>query len=223
MIISKRLKFIASFIEKGMITGDIGADHGLLSYYLLENNIVDKAYASDNKIGPFNNLKKTFINSGFDIEIALKDGINDLPKYVNTVIIAGMGGELINKILKDGESYLENVDYLVLSPHLDPASVRRFLSQINYNIIDEDIIFDDKFYLVIKAKKGKESLSEKEIILGPKLIERKNELIINYWNERISEIKKVINITNIPQNRLISLKQELAYYEEEMNEFKKTY
>ena len=65
---------------------------------LLENNIVDKAYASDNKIGPFNNLKKTFINSGFDIEIALKDGINDLPKYVNTVIIAGMGGELINKI-----------------------------------------------------------------------------------------------------------------------------
>lgn len=222
MIISKRLRFIASFIEKGMITGDIGADHGLLSYYLLENKIVDKAYASDNKIGPFNNLKKTFLNSNFEIEIALKDGIKDLPGYVNTLIIAGMGGELINKILKEGESFLKNVEYLILSPHLDPSSVRKFLNHINYYIVDEDIILEDKFYLVIKAKRGFNKISEKEIILGPKLIQKKNDLIINYWSERINEIKKVIAIPNINEDRLHSLKQELAYYEEEINEFKKT-
>jgi len=221
MIISKRLKFIASFVEKGMITGDIGADHGLLSYYLFEHKIIDKGYASDNKIGPFTNLKKTFSNSNYDVEIALEDGINKLPKYVDTLIIAGMGGELINKILSDGLEYLNNIDTLILSPHLDSSSVRQFLMKIGYAIIEEGLVFDDKYYLVIKAKKGVMSLSEKELLLGPYLINNKSEIIINYWKEKIKELQKVLLIPNINDSRLAILKKELSYYEEEINEFTK--
>ena len=38
--LSIRLKYFASFVEKDMIIGDIGSDHGYLPYYLLKNNIV---------------------------------------------------------------------------------------------------------------------------------------------------------------------------------------
>ena len=44
---------------------DIGSDHGLLVKYLLDNNLVPFCYASDNKKGPFERLKKKFIDVYF--------------------------------------------------------------------------------------------------------------------------------------------------------------
>ena len=41
MKLSKRLSFIAGFIDNNMIIADIGSDHGYLPYYLLENKIID--------------------------------------------------------------------------------------------------------------------------------------------------------------------------------------
>ena len=62
MILSKRLEYISSFVDNNSYIADIGSDHGYLPYYLLEKNIAKKIYASDNKKGPFNNLKTTFFN-----------------------------------------------------------------------------------------------------------------------------------------------------------------
>ena len=75
MKLSKRLSFIASFVDNHMIIADIGSDHGYLPYYLLENKIINKAYACDNKIGPYQNLLSTFNNSSFDILLSANNVI----------------------------------------------------------------------------------------------------------------------------------------------------
>ena len=51
MAISTRLKTIAEFIEQDSIVFDVGADHGILENYLLDNNRVKKIYAIENKKG----------------------------------------------------------------------------------------------------------------------------------------------------------------------------
>ena len=83
--LSKRLLFIASFVTSNMRIGDIGSDHGYLPYYLLNEGKVNYAYACDNKKGPFENLSLTFKDKfNGKIHLALKDGLSDLPKEVNT-------------------------------------------------------------------------------------------------------------------------------------------
>ena len=51
MAISTRLKTIADFIEQNSIVFDVGADHGILENYLLDNNRIKKIYAIENKKG----------------------------------------------------------------------------------------------------------------------------------------------------------------------------
>ena len=75
--LSTRLEMIARIIPHGVNLADIGADHGYLIKYLKENKIINMGYASDNKEGPYNNLKKNL--EGLDIEIDLVSGIRNLP------------------------------------------------------------------------------------------------------------------------------------------------
>ena len=146
--LSIRLKYIASFVSKDMIIGDIGSDHGYLPYYLLNNDIVSFIYASDNKKGPYNNLCNTLKSFSDRCEVALKNGLDDLPSYVNTLTITGMGGDLIISILENGKKYLKNIDNMILSPQQNVEGVRRYLNSIGYKIIKEGIVFDDKYYNV---------------------------------------------------------------------------
>ena len=56
MKLSKRLELLAYLVEKhkkGNILADIGTDHAYLPCYLIEKNIIDKAYACDVAKGPF--------------------------------------------------------------------------------------------------------------------------------------------------------------------------
>ena len=214
MKLSKRLSFIASFVDNHMIIADIGSDHGYLPYYLLENKIINKAYACDNKIGPYQNLLSTFNNSSFDIEISLKDGLNNLPDYVNALIITGMGGDLIIKILKRNFKYLKNIEYLILSPHSHFLEVRKYLSSIGYKIIDEGIIKDDKFYQVIKYQKGNETLNKIELMFGPILLQKKNVDYLNFYQEELSSINKLLslNLPNERKNELLTKKELIEKY-----------
>ena len=61
MKLSKRLELLAYLVEKhkkGNILADIGTDHAYLPCYLIEKNIIDKAYACDVAKGP---LRRHFL------------------------------------------------------------------------------------------------------------------------------------------------------------------
>jgi len=220
--ISKRLKAIASFVDKEMIIGDIGSDHGLLPAYLLENNLVIKVYASDNKKGPYLNLVKTL--SSFDsklYEIALEDGLNNLPTYVNTIVLCGMGGDLIIDIIKKAND-LNNINYFILSPHNNIPKVRKFLNSLNYKIIDEKVIFDDKYYEIIKYKKGTEVLSEIDYEYGPINLKKKDEIFIKCYQEKLQKLLAIYSNDDIGLHRKKQIKDEMIDIQERvLNELKK--
>lgn len=219
MKISNRLIFISSFIDSNMIIADIGSDHGLLPYYLLENKKVDKIYACDNKKGPFENLKKTFDNKYKNqIEIKLADGLSNLPSYVNTVVMTGMGGDLIIKLLNRDKKYLKNIKYLILSPHSNIKLVREFMMGLGYKIIDEGIIFDDKFYHILKYEVGNESLSASELYFGPILLKNKNEIFYEFYNQKLNEIEYLINNKNLDKTKSNEFVKEIKLIKEEINE-----
>ena len=113
--LSKRLKTTAEIVlsKKSKKIIDVGCDHALLDIYLLQNNNDLKIVASDVKEKPLENAKKNISKYSFlnKIEVCLKDGINNIDKEIDTVVISGMGTETIIDIL-------EKDKYLIMHDHI---------------------------------------------------------------------------------------------------------
>ena len=113
MQISERLKSIAECVNKGNIVADIGCDHGLTSIYMIVNNIAEYVYAMDINEGPLYAAHTNVKRYGLDkrIELRISDGIKALEESdnVQTILISGMGGQLIIDIFIMKPSLYANI------------------------------------------------------------------------------------------------------------------
>lgn len=190
---------------------DIGSDHGLLVKYLLDNNLVPFCYASDNKKGPFERLKKnlsTYISQN-KVEVDLVDGIKNLTNKYKTIIIAGMGGDLIKEILEKEKDKLKNIEYLLLSPHGKEKELREFLTSNQFQIIDENVVYEDHYYEIILFKKSPEivNYSTKQLEYGPINLIKKDETFINKYQDRIISNTGLLNNHQLNHLRIQEIKE----------------
>ena len=145
MKLSKRLELLAYLVEKhkkGNILADIGTDHAYLPCYLIERNIIEKAYACDVAKGPFAASLSTIRQYHFEenVEALLGDGLDPiLDKEVDMVTIAGMGSFLIVEILEKNKAYLNKVKQFYLQPNANTDHLREYLFKNHFKIIDEKI------------------------------------------------------------------------------------
>ena len=87
------------------------------------------------------------------IDTRLSDGLTALsPDEVDSVVIAGMGGNLMIRILTEGSAVADTLSELILQPQSEVEEVRRFLIQSGWQISDEDMVEEDgKYYFLMKA------------------------------------------------------------------------
>lgn len=163
--LGRRMQKIAEQVSHCDILADIGSDHGILPAYLLQNKIIKYAVITD--ISKKNLLKaqKRFCGENSEDAVFIcTDGLKGVDKKINTVIIAGMGGMEIIKILKEAPQSYENY---IFQPMKNTATLRIFLFKNGFKILTDFIIKDGRnFYDIIKAVKGKDDLTEEEILLG---------------------------------------------------------
>ena len=158
-----RLNVLLSLIPKCKVLADVGCDHGLLAKSALDIGVCEKVIISDisNKslekaiklLAPFKDRVENYVCDGF----SLYEGKADY------AVIAGMGGEEICSILL-GVKILPNG--LILAPQKNNDKVRRLLLNLGYKILNDFTIFDGKYYDIIKAEKGEDSYTEKELLFG---------------------------------------------------------
>ena len=209
--LSKRLEMVASLISKNSKVADIGADHGYLISYLVEYGLISRAYACENKKGPFSRLKENIkeYNLLDKIQVELSDGISTLPTDIDTVIIAGMGGDTVKKIIYDSLDKLININCFIISSHTKMYEVRETLTSLGYYIEDENACFDeDKFYEVSKFIKGKKEYSKIEIKYGPILLKQKNKELLNKLTLEILNNEKIATLDFIPLSKKNKLQEE---------------
>ena len=179
-MLSKRLLKIASLINKDDVVYDVGTDHGLLPCFLMENNLCKKVYAIDNKVGPINTCKENIAKYRLEDKVIpkLSDGIIDIDEDVTVVVIAGMGFYTLKEILDNKD--LSNKRFII-QINKNIYDFRKYISDHNYKIINEEVVFDDFFYVIIEftSEKG-ETLDFDELHFGPILMKNKSEDYINY-------------------------------------------
>lgn len=196
--LNKRLECAASFVKKGSVVADIGCDHAYLPIYLIEKGIAARVIAADINEGPCEKAKENIRRNSLDkkIDVVQTDGLKGLEKYSpDTVIICGMGGDLILKIISDSQYTRDAVPLLILQPQTRQASLRAQLLESGYDIIDESICLDDRLYEIIAARYDgiKRKMSETELILGKKNIEKNTPLLQELIKKTISQYQTMIN------------------------------
>lgn len=157
--ISKRLLCCASMVRPGARVADIGTDHGYLPIYLVQNHLVLSICASDLREKP---LQKARDNAqaygvGEQIRFLQSDGLHNYNgTEMDTVICAGMGGDLICSIL-EAAPWLQDDRYtLILQPQSGGQDVRRYLSEHGFFIEKEQMTEDAGFlYSVMLVHYGK--------------------------------------------------------------------
>ena len=148
----------AAKVSAGGCVADVGTDHAFVPIRLLELHAASRAIAMDVREGPLERAREHIASCGMEgrIETRLSDGLSALkPGEAETVIIAGMGGELMLRILRESGDAFGSVRHFILSPQSETALFRHGLEKLGLSIADEVMVKDGgKYYVVMTALPG---------------------------------------------------------------------
>ena len=151
-----RLRAIADLVPAGSRLADIGTDHGYIPIDLLLDGRITAAIATDIGQVPLDHARRTAATYGLSRRVSFRlcDGLTAVsPEEVDTVVIAGMGGETIAAIL-DAVPWAGEKD-LLLQPMTRAELLRPWLAGHNYRIAGETLVEDKgHIYPILRASGG---------------------------------------------------------------------
>lgn len=192
-----RLLCVASFVEKCATVADVGTDHAYIPVWLVQQKIAERAIAMDINKGPIMRAEENIEKFALETKIStrLSNGMEKLmPGEADTVVIAGMGGMLINEILDGAKHLYSSVHRYILQPMTAVEETRKYLQQNGFLIENEKLAREnEKIYCVLSVVRGTMK-TEEEIgyYVGRKLIENRDPLLLAYLDGKIYEYDKAI-------------------------------
>ena len=190
-----RIELLASLAKDSNCVLDVGCDHAFVLIKAIKKYGCKSGIASDINDGPLKSaLQNISHNNLLDkIKIIKSDGLKNINLDFDTVIIAGMGGNLIKDILMNGIDKLDN-KLLILEPNNDNYIVRKFLMDNGFKINDEYAIYDaNKYYEIITAQKGLANYRDFELKYCPTLILKKEKDFLDFYKKKAKMLENVIN------------------------------
>lgn len=172
----ERLKAIAEMLRPGQPVADIGADHALLSIYLVDKQIASRVIATELGEGPYQRLCKAVDSSPYADRIMVRqgDGLQPLqPGEVSSIVIAGMGGDTMVQVFSCDWNKAGSFNSFVLQPMSRPGALRSALARKGWQLKNEKLVWQNRhFFSIIMAVPGNQpyNLSPLELDAGPILL-----------------------------------------------------
>ncbi len=198
MVLSERLKVIYLKVVGGVVA-DIGTDHAYLPIALIKGNRCKKVIACDIREKPLLNAKHNVEASGVkNIELRLSDGLSAVaPGEATTVVIAGMGGEVIAGILERCEYIKDPAVNLILQPMTSAGVLREWLVANGFGNWQEQTVTDSgKIYTVITVNYGGKKPEIHPAFYEIGTIKGETDTDIIYIEKELKILKKLINDLN---------------------------
>lgn len=216
--LSNRLSALASLVSEGHRLADIGTDHGYIPIYLCQKEVIPSAIAMDIGKGPLQQATAHIKQQGLSdrIETRLSDGLTALqPGEADTILIAGMGGGLVMKILSQGTHALTGSEELILQPQSEIAQVRAYLRIHGFRILEEEMILEDgKYYPMMKVLQEEEPDLREETLqvqvedaFGPVLLQKKHPVLQEWLQRELKTVDTVCHqLAAQPENERINVR-----------------
>ena len=215
-------------VQSGSRVADIGTDHGYLGIYLLQSGAARHVIACDLRKDPLENARRNAKLFGVDgeMELRLSDGLEKiLPDEVDTVVMAGMGGDLIQKILSQCPWRKREGLQFILQPQSAGNVLRRWLCEDGFEIQREEPVQDGHFlYTVMDIRQGEPApLTPGTEYASPALLASGSPLVGNYLARVENALQETVRgLTNAEKQR----PERLAYFGQallEIQEMRKNY
>jgi tRNA (adenine22-N1)-methyltransferase len=200
------MEAVAAMVTTGNILADVGTDHGYIPIALVQQGRVPCAIAMDLREGPLERAREHIAQYQLQdkIQTRLSDGVAALkPQEVQSIVIAGMGGDLILHILQEGMEVCRSALELILQPQSQLREVRAFLREHGFVIVQEDMVCEDgKFYPMMRVQtdlskqgeSGTKSGSDLTVedMYGPLLLLQHHEVLAQYLQKEHRQQKKIL-------------------------------
>lgn len=201
---------------KGHTLLDIGTDHAYVLIRALQEKRIEKGIAVEIAKQP---LKRAISNAKkhgvYDqISFVLSDGFKQVNEAYDIVSITGLGFDTIKHILSQPH---QKPAYYILSTHSKLIELRQFLSNNNFTIKNEILVYDKRFYSIIIAINGQQDLSEEDIILSPIL--KGNIDSIPFYEQELNKINMILSKTTDKNNKVLYFMK--TVYENNLKSLKK--
>lgn len=229
MELSKRLQAVADLVTSGLRVADIGTDHAYIPIWLVENQKIPSALAMDINRGPLEKAREHIVSHGLEGDIAtrLSDGMQKLEQgEAQSVVIAGMGGALVMKILEAVKEKNLGIKEWILQPQSEIRKVRAYLNDSGYRIIQENMVLDEgKYYPMMKVVRGdSEGYSEAELCYGKNLLKDKNPVLEDFLRRELQVKTEIYNRLSDASGesaakRAEELKSEIAVIQEALKTY----
>lgn len=169
--LSKRLSLIAELVNGGSSVCDVGTDHGYLPAFLYLSGRCKSVTATDINQKPLQSAKDNLKRLGAEgVKLVLCDGLEKVTRAdADTVIIAGMGGEVISGILSRADFLRDDTVELILQPTTAAKELREYLAQNGFVIeLEQALQENGKIYSIMRARFGGEpyKLSDTQAVIG---------------------------------------------------------
>lgn len=198
-----RLDAVASLVPARSVVADVGTDHGLLPRRLLESGRAERCIASEpsrerlRKLRPYPDGHPL----AGRLEVRVGDGLEVIRPAdgVTVIVVAGLGGSTIARILRHPRLGSLGVHRLVLQPQSDAAIVRRWLVEHRWRLAEERLALDrGRFYPLIAAEPGDEPLEHPRLgrddllEAGPRLVESRSPRVVAYWRAWLERHERIL-------------------------------
>ncbi len=183
--LSKRLRAVAAQVIPGQVVADVGCDHAQLAIELVASGRVPSAIASDVCLGPLQQARAQLSRSGVDrVELRHGHGLSSLrPGEATTIVLAGMGGGLMQKLLLDAPAVTGPARRLVLQPNTQWEATRRFVAEQRWTLEAETLQPEGGhtyLTLAIRPRPDGRVWSDADLLLGP-LLRRRSDPAFEAW------------------------------------------
>ena len=193
--LSNRLSAVVKYVPPGASVIDVGSDHGFIPVYLAQENIALKICASDINRGPLDAARLAALEYGVAdmIEFVQTDGLSGIsPGRFDTVIIAGLGGELIASILGKALT-LENGVRLILQPQSKLGALCDFLNR-GFEVLDASLARDGgRIYIVLLAGGTASRAAFCDLDIFRLLLKKRDSLLAEYLDSLIMREKSAVS------------------------------
>ena len=195
--ISARLASAVPYIRAGARVADVGTDHAYLPIALVREGIASAALASDINRGPIEVARANVAAAGLGdrIETLHADGLHGVQPFCpDHILIFGMGGELIVKILSEAEWVRNGRIRLILQPMSRASTLRAWLLENGFSIVGETITYEEKYYQTLAAEWSGEptAYNEAELLVGRHNIAQRSPLFEPFVRHEIGVLEHII-------------------------------
>lgn len=219
-------------VTPGNVLADIGTDHGYIPISLVQRKKIPRAIAMDVNKGPLKRATTHIAEFQLEelIKTRLSDGVKELEVgEVDSILIAGMGGELVIRIMTDGMQVCRSVKELILQPQSELEKVRQFLREHKFKIVDEDMVIEDgKYYPMMKvvpveADEFWEIIPKEATracyMYGPLLLKNGNPSLRKFLVKQHKQLEKILKeLEKQPESKKIAKRKQEVMDEISLNE-----